>query len=157
RIKRAEAEGADCIVIDINTPGGEVPAVLAICKAIQRSPNQNSIGWIDPEAYSRGAYIALACKEVVVARSGPMGDPAPIYGSAPGLQAMPPTERARMSWPLRAEVVESARLHGYDEKLGQAFVIVGVELWMIRDKTTGEVHFVDEAEYRALFAQEPPR
>lgn len=157
RIKQAEDGGADCIVMDINTPGGEVPSVLAICSAIKRSKIQNSIGWVNPDAYSGGAYIALACREIIVSRSATMGDAAPVMGSAFGMMQMPATERAKQLAPLLAELVDSARLRGYDEKLVQAFVMLGVELWMIRDKQSGEVHFIDEAEWENLFGTEPPR
>ncbi len=157
RIKQAEDGGADCIVIDINTPGGEVPSVLAICSAIKRSKIQNSVGWVNPDAYSGGAYIALACREIIVSRSATMGDAAPVMGSAFGMMQMPATERAKQLAPLLAELVDSARLRGYDEKLVQAFVMLGVELWMVRDKQSGELHFIDEAEWEDLFGTEPPR
>lgn len=157
RMALAEKGGADCLVFDIDTPGGEVYAVLNICKAIKRSPIQNTVAWVNPNAYSGGAYIALACREIVVARSGTMGDAAPVVASPMGLQTLAPTERAKMLSPLLADLVESARLRGYDEKLVQGLVILGVELWMIRDKQTGEVHFIDEKEWKDLFGTEPPR
>ncbi len=157
RMKLAEKGGADCIVFDIDTPGGEVPAVLQITGAIKRSPITNTVGWINPNAYSGGAYIALSCREIVVAQSATMGDAAPIYGGVAGIQQMAPTERAKMLSPLLADIVDSARLRGYDEKLVQGLVILGVELWMIRDKETGEVFFIDEDEWAHLFATTPPR
>lgn len=157
RMEQAEKGGADCIVFDIDTPGGEVPAVLQITGLIKRSPIQNTVGWINPNAYSGGAYIALACREIVVAPSATMGDAAPIYGGVAGIQQMAPTERAKMLSPLLADIVDSARLRGYDEKLVQGLVILGVELWMIRDKQSGEIFFIDEAEWKHLFDTEPPR
>ncbi|MDX2114911.1 MAG: ATP-dependent Clp protease proteolytic subunit [Planctomycetota bacterium] len=158
RMARAVDGGADGIVFDLNTPGGEVGAVLEICTAIKQSPIANTIAWVNPTAYSGGAIIALACREIVLAPHATMGDAAPVSGNpvqfAQGLQA---TERQKILAPLLAELVDSARLRGYDEKLVQGFVTLGVELWRVRDRQTGRMYFVDEAEYRAIFDEEPRR
>ena len=158
RLQAAIDGKADGIVIDLDTPGGEVGAVLEICTAIKRSPVQNTIAWVNPTAYSGGAIIALACREIVLAPGATMGDAAPVAANpiqfAQGLQA---TERQKILAPLLAEVVESARLRGYDEKLVQGFLTLGVELWRIRDKQTGDEYFVDEGEYRTIFGRDPTR
>lgn len=158
RLQAAIDGGADGIVFDLNTPGGEVGAVLDICTMIKQSSVHNTIAWINPTAYSGGAIIALACREIVLAPAATMGDAAPVAGDpinfARGLQA---TERQKILAPLLAEIVDSARLRGYDEKLVQGFVSLGVELWRIRDKRSGSEYFVDEGEYRALFGASPAR
>jgi membrane-bound serine protease (ClpP class) len=159
RLKQAIEAGADGIVIDLDTPGGELGAVFEICDAIKQSPVQNTVAWVNPNAYSGGAIIALACKEIVVAPHGTMGDAAPIFGDPLGmgiLQGMKPTERAKILSPLLAEVVDSARTNGYDEKLVQAFVTLGVELWLIEEKATGKRYAIDRSEYLAIFGVEPP-
>lgn len=158
RLKRALDGGADGIVIEIDTPGGEVGAVLEITTQIKQSPNQNIIAWINPEAISGGAIIALACKEIVVAPGALMGDAAPIMlDPLMRIQEMSPTERQKFLAPLLAELVDSARLNGYDEKLVQGFVSLGVELWEVENVRTGERYFIDAGEYRALFGEEPVR
>jgi len=52
RIRVAEQAGADGIIIDLNTPGGEVGAVLDICRTIRTSSIPNTIAWVNPTAYS---------------------------------------------------------------------------------------------------------
>ena len=64
-----------------------------------------------------------------------MGDAAPITSLGP----IPATERAKIESPLLTEVIDEARRHHYDERLVQAFVSVGIELWLLRDGSTGEV------------------
>lgn len=158
RLDAAIRGGADCIVVDLNTPGGEVGAVLDICSMIKQSAVPNVIAWVNPTAYSGGAIIALACREIVLTTAATMGDAAPVAGDpinfARGLQR---TERQKILAPLLAEIVDSARMRGYDEKLVQAFVTLDVELWRIRDKQSGNEYFVDEAEYRMIFGEEPRR
>lgn len=158
RLAIAEQNGADAIVVDLNTPGGEVGAVLEITDAIRNSPISNSVAWINPTAFSGGAIIALACKEIVTARSARMGDALPIgIGNLGQLVEMPEAERQKITAPLLAEVVTSARMRGWDEFVVQGFVALGVELWWVRDTQTGETFAVNEAEYRLLFDDDPPR
>lgn len=158
RLAIAEQNGADAIVVELNTPGGEVGAVLEIADAIRNSPITNSVAWVNPTAYSGGAIIALACKEIVTARSARMGDALPVgVGQMGQLIQMPEAERQKITAPLLAEVVGSARLRGWDEFVVQGFVALGVELWWVRDTETGETFAINEAEYRMLFEGDPPR
>lgn len=160
RLKAAADGGADGVVVELDTPGGEVGAVLEICGAIKRSPIPNTIAWINPRAYSGGVFVALACREIVVAPSAVMGDAAPVAGDPLGLgiiQGLKPTERQKMLAPLLTELTDSAHQRGYDELLVQAFVTLGVELWFVEHIQTGQRLFVTESEYRTIFGTEPPR
>ncbi len=168
RLKIAEEQGADAIVIDLDTPGGSVPATLDICTAIKRSPIANTVAWVNPKAYSAGAIIAVSCREIVVVDYATMGDAAPIMvlplpsAVGGGLQSLPETERAKILAPVLAEVTHSARLRGYDERLVESFVTLGVDLWLVQENATGQFMLVDQTEYDVLFgsatgdAPEPP-
>ncbi|MEO0482671.1 MAG: NfeD family protein [Planctomycetota bacterium] len=153
RIQSAESAGADALVIEIDTPGGEVGAVLDIATSIKSSSIPNTVAWIRPTAYSGGAIIALACREIVAAGTSRFGDSLVVSP----LMALPEAERQKVTVPLIAEVVNSARLHGWDEYLVQAIVSRFIELWYVEDIETGERLCIDEAEYRMLFDGEPPR
>ena len=153
RMDAALKDGADAVVLDIDTPGGELGATLDICHLIKTDAPPNTVAWINPQAYSAGTIIALACREILVARNASFGDAAPIspFGDIAA------TERAKLESPILAEVIDSARRNHYDENLVQAFISVGVELWLIEHVATGDRIFVDEQEYRAVFGDAPPR
>ena len=155
RMDRAVESGADAVVFEIDTPGGAVGAMLDITNLIKNSPISNTVAWVHTKAFSAGAFIALACDEIVVSQSATMGDAAPIAIGPTGLMSLPETERQKLLAPLLTEMVDSARRNGYDEKLVQAFVMLGVELWLVEHKETGERLFIDEREYRLLFEGEP--
>lgn len=157
RLNMAEAGGADAVVVELDTPGGEVGAVLDITDAIRQSSISNSVAWIHSNAYSGGAIIALACKEIVTAEPARMGDALPIQFGPGGLRNLPIAERQKITAPLLAEVVSSARMRGWDEFVVQGFVALDVELWWVRDTQTGAYRAINEAEYRMLFDGEPPR
>lgn len=156
RLKEAEVSGADAVVIELDTPGGEVGAVLEICNAIKGSPIPNTVGWVHPTAYSGGALIALACREMVASDPATMGDALPIAVTFGMLNRLPEHERQKILSPLMAEVVDSARRNGYDEYLVQGIVSRGVELWWVEDAQTGRRLAIDRAEYRTIFGSEPP-
>jgi len=158
RIREAEQGGADAMVFEIDSPGGEVGAVVEISKMIKNSSIPNTVAWIHSDAYSGGAIIALACREMVVSQYATMGDALPInIGQMLFGQGMPEEERQKILSFLLAEIVDSARRNDYDEKLVQAFVALDVELWWVENTETGRRLFVDENEYYTLFGEEPPR
>ncbi len=157
RIKLAQRSGADAIVIDLNTPGGELGPALEISNAIKQCPISNTVAWVHPSAYSAGAVIALACREIVTSDPGTMGDALPIMiDRTGGLVPLPEHERQKLTAPLLAEVVDSARRRGHDEYLVQGMVALGVELWLVENPKTGERLCINRAEYEELFGAPPP-
>ncbi len=159
RLTRAEKAGADAVVFELDTPGGEVGAVLEITSRIKNSTIANTVAWVHPKAYSGGAIIALACREIVAAPAASLGDAAPISpvaGSLRKLATKDPELWAKMFAPLLGDVIDSARRNGYDEKLVQGFLMTGVDLWLVEDVRTGARWTLDRAEYRALFGRDPP-
>ncbi|MDF1869852.1 MAG: hypothetical protein P1U30_05630 [Phycisphaerales bacterium] len=165
RIGEAEDAGYNAIVFEINSPGGGVGAVLDITNTIKSSSINNTIAWVNTDAYSGGAIIALACKEIISSSPGAMGDAFPVIMTAVtqgnqtrgGLRGLTPDERTKLLPPLLADVTDSARRNGYDEYLVQAIVIDGIELWQIENTNTLQRYAINEAEYRTLFNEDPPR
>jgi membrane-bound serine protease (ClpP class) len=153
RVEEARAAGADAIVLDINTPGGRLDATLDICHLLKTDAPANTVAWINPQAYSAGTIIALAAREIVVAENARFGDAAPISPFGP----IPVAERAKIESPILEEVIDSAERNRYDQNLVQAFVSVGVELWLLEHRQTGERVFVDREEYRRVFGEDPPQ
>lgn len=153
RLHEAELAGADGVVFEIDTFGGQAAAALEICEIIKNSPITKTTAWIHPKAYSAGTFIALACNEIVLAPRATIGDCAPIL---PGLIPIPAAERAKIESPLLEEVMESAALNGYDAKLCISFVAVDMELWMVRNTETGRYRFLDRKDYQFLFGDDPP-
>ncbi|MDG2199929.1 MAG: hypothetical protein P8K80_01935 [Phycisphaerales bacterium] len=152
RMDTALADGADTIVIRLDTPGGELMSTLEICRMLKAEAPANTVAWVDPYAFSAGTVIALACRETVISPGGMFGDSAPVSPMGP----IPQTERAKIESPLLAEVVDSARRNHYDEQIVQAFVSLGIELWLLENTESGQRIAVDRAEYKTIFQEEPP-
>ncbi|MSR28556.1 MAG: hypothetical protein EXS03_03140 [Phycisphaerales bacterium] len=158
RVAEASRDGANAIVLELNTPGGDMYATLQLCHLIKTQFPANTVAWVRPQAYSAGAIIALASREIVMADGAAMGDAAPIQAiPGMGITPLPATERAKLEAPIISEVLDSARKRGYDENLVQAFVRIGSELWLLRNESTLKRAIVDREEYFAHFGEEPPR
>lgn len=165
RIKQAADAGADAIVFDIHTNGGEVSSVLEICEAIKASPVQNTIGWVNTRAISGGALIALACRELVTNDPGVIGDAMPVMIDPSGnfRGGVQGDALRKILPPLVASLIDSARRYnrtfgGYirDEYLLQAIVANDVELWWVKNKETGQEMAIDRAEFAMLFPDQAP-
>lgn len=154
RIAAAEAGGADSIVFEIDTFGGELGAALEICSAIE-SCKKPTTAWVNAKGISAGAIIALACNEIVAAPAVIFGDAAPVQISAAGLKSMRDTERAKVLTPILTQLTNSARRNGYDESFVQGLVMLGVELWLVERADTGERRFITRDEYRYLLSDDP--
>ena len=150
-------EGADVVILELDTPGGDLEATLDICRFIKQESPSRSGAWVNAEAYSAGAIIALATDDVVMAPGARMGDAAPIQGSPiTGILQLPATERAKIESPVLAEVVDSARRNGYDEKLVQSMVSVRFALWELEQIDGPGRLFVDANEYQRIYGKPPP-
>lgn len=160
RLEQAEQGGFDGLVLEVNSPGGDLGACLEISQAIKSSSIRNTVAWVHDEAHSGGAIISLACREIVTSDPSSFGDALIIlvdmFGVS-GMQTLTPEQRTKALPPLMADVVDSARRSGYDEFLVQAIVTDGIELWQVENKETGERLAINEAEYRMLFDGEPVR
>ncbi len=166
RIAQAENGGFDAMVFELNTPGGGLGAVLDITASIKGSSITNTIAWVNHDAYSGGAIIALACREIVSSSPAAMGDAfiivPPTFQDAyktgrTTLRALTPDERTKALPVLLADVTDSARRHGYDEYLVQAIVVDGIELWLVEDPDTGARYAINFNEYLLLFDEDPLR
>ena len=156
RLQEAAQEGCDAVVLELDTPGGDLMATFDILELIRNKAPANTVAWVRPKAFSAGTIIALATREIIITPTGVFGDAAPIQGMpVVGLRQLPAAERAKIEAPLLSEVVYDARRQGWDEKLVQAFVAVDVELWLIQNRTNGDRLFVDAAEYERIFGELP--
>jgi len=71
-LKEAIENGADLVVIDMNTPGGRADVMLEIMEALDRFPGE-TLTYVDDEAGSAGALIAAVTDEIYFAPNGVMG------------------------------------------------------------------------------------
>lgn len=147
-LNRARAEGAQVVVLEIDSYGGAVRSALEISHAIKQS-GLKTIAYVNSKAYSAGALIAVACDELVMSPAGMIGDCAPIaVAPGRGLISMSETEREKAESPIRAEFRDSAVRNGYDPLLLESMVTLGRVVHYV--EKDGMAKFVNADEYTAL-------
>ncbi len=145
RVDRALAEGATLIVIELDTPGGQVNTALEISKYI-KSLSVPTIAWVNNDAYSAGIMIAAACNHIIMSRSSATGDCAPIRLGGD----MMPTERAKALSPILEDFRDSATKNGYDYAMFHAMCVLGVEVNLVEHRETGQRQLVNQADYEVM-------
>ncbi len=76
-LEEAYEGGAAAVVLVINTPGGRLDAALQMRDALLGS-RVRTIAYIDREAFSAGALIAIASQQIYFAPGGVMGAATPV-------------------------------------------------------------------------------
>lgn len=151
RLRASREQGYDAVVLEIDTPGGQVSSMIDICLRIRSDAPANTVAWIHPKAFSAGTFIALACREIVVSPGSVFGDAAPIVAIPGfGLTPLPAAERAKMESPLLDELDASAERRGDDPRLLQTFVATERELWLIERVSDRARRFADRADLDTL-------
>lgn len=144
-LDEAEADGAAAVVLDIDTPGGRLDAVLEMRRSLLESPVR-TIAFVDPIALSAGALTAIAATEIYTAPGGVMGAATPVDG-ATGATADEKTISAVRSI-FRATAQERDR----DPRIAEAMVdpeleveglVAAGELLTLDDRQMLEVGYAD--------------
>ena len=119
-IQDAEDQGADHIVLEINTPGGAVNAADNIAKIIKGSEVPIT-AYVSNRALSAGAYIALNADQIIMEPGALMGSAAIIdqSGNAAG-------KKAESFW--HAAMKSAAELNDRDPKYALAMADPDVDL-----------------------------
>ncbi len=154
RIETAKKGDADLIIVELNTPGGVANAALKICKVIKNLRPIHTVAWVNSDAYSAGAIIAVACDEIVMSARSSIGDCQPIMIGPEGPGAVPEDIQAKVNSPLIEELQDSSNRNGYDLNLLLAMVRPEMELFWVENTQTGERRFVQAHERDQLFGIE---
>lgn len=78
-VKEAIEENADLLVLDVNTPGGDLAVTLDYIDALQKFPGK-TVAFVNPDAISAGAYISGATQKIFFSPNGKIGAAAVVSG-----------------------------------------------------------------------------
>ncbi len=99
-LKTAIEQGADTVVLDMETPGGQLDVTFDMLKAIDRFPGR-VVTYVNSEAISAGALISAGTEEIHFAPNAVIGAAAPVMG---GGQDIDETMKLKIVSYLRARV-----------------------------------------------------
>ena len=145
KITVCKGKGADLVIFELDTPGGRLDSMEEICALItEELAGAHTVALVDPDAFSAGAIISLACNEIVTTPASKIGAATPILvGPGGGLAEISKEERAKFESATRAIARSLAEPNGHSVILAEAMITMGLEVWMIQDAATGELQLVN--------------
>ncbi len=123
-LKEAEAGDAAAVILDMDTPGGELQAAVEMVGALQ-STKLPTITYVNRNAGSAGALIALATDRIYMTPVGAIGAAAPVMGGGQDLgEAMNDKVVSYFSKYFRSAAEHS----GHNPEIAEAFINKEVEV-----------------------------
>lgn len=117
-LKQAEAGEAKAFVIRMDTPGGSLGAAMKILEMLLET-KVPTYTWVDTNAGSAGALIALGTDHIYMAPVSAIGAAAPVMG---GGQEVPETMNAKVVSYYSGYFRSAAEKKGYRPGLADAFI-----------------------------------
>lgn len=114
-LDEAAAADAAAVIIDIDTPGGRLDAVLQMRDSLLDS-DVTTVSFVDRSAFSAGALIALASDEIWFAPGSSMGAATPVDGGTGA------TADAKVISAVRSTFRATAQERDRDPLVGEAMV-----------------------------------
>src|SRR5947209_16690346 len=115
--KLAETNGASAIIFEMNTYGGRLDTAEEITKVLNRATIP-TYTFINTNAGSAGALIALATPHIYMAPVSAIGAAAPVL---PTGEDLPLTQREKTISYWSALIRSSAMKNGHNTDVGEAF------------------------------------
>ena len=121
-VKDAMEAEADCLILDMETNGGRVDITEDIFDIIGKFRGE-TVTYVNKDAYSAGAFIAVATQKIYMAPQSVIGAAAPIMmGPTGGVSEMPSTMEVKINSAIRAKVRTQAEKNGYAVDVIEAMV-----------------------------------
>ena len=143
-LKAGEASNASAYILDMDTPGGELGAAVEILQALMKV-DAPTYTYVNPNAGSAGALIALGTKHIWMAPVSAIGAAAPVMG---GGQEIPETLGAKIVSYYSGYFRSAAESNGHNPDIAVAFINKDKEV------KVGNKVISEEGELLTLSAQE---
>jgi len=117
-LKLAESAEASAFVLDMDTPGGSLSAAVEILHLLQKA-TVPTYTWVNTNAGSAGALIALSTKHVYMAPVSAIGAAAPVSS---GGAEIPETMSDKIISYYSGYFRSAAESNGYNPELAEAFI-----------------------------------
>ena len=123
-LKEAIDRKATAVVLDMDTPGGEMGVSLEMMEALQRFPGRTA-AYVDKEAMSAGAFISAATEEIYFAPGSIIGAAAPVTSGGGDIDA---TMKEKLVSYMKGKVRAVSEGKGYRGEVVSAMIDADYEL-----------------------------
>jgi membrane-bound ClpP family serine protease len=137
-------QGCKSVILELNTPGGEVFAAQKIAHILKESDQKYGmpvVAYLNNWAISAGAMLAYSCRTIAISPSASMGAAEPVMMSGGSMESA----SEKINSALRSEFANLASLYGRNPWIAEAMV----DKDLILVKRGGEIVKIDaESEIR---------
>ena len=105
----AKEQGADLVIVEIDSPGGLLKESLEIARHLQALDWAHTVAYVPQRAVSGAAIVSLGCDEILMARSAEIGDAGAIFMDENSVFSVRSPEGDQLSRPCPAEPRRSQR------------------------------------------------
>lgn len=122
-VKEAMEAEADLLVFDMETNGGRLDTCREIIAIIGQFPGA-TVTYVNRDAFSAGAFIAVSTKQIFMAPESVIGAAAPVMISpgGGGAMEMPDTYQEKIESAVRAMIRATAEKNGHNVQVVEAMI-----------------------------------
>ncbi len=146
KLEIAKEQGADLVIIEIDSPGGELTASLEIADYLQGIDWAHTVAYIPRQAISGAAIVSLGCDEILMAPQAEIGDAGAIFMDEHSFFHFVPEKLISYLAPhLRA----LAEAKGRPPALAEAMSDKDLKVYHVRNLKTGQETYISQRELDA--------
>ena len=131
-IREAKGNGRGVLLVDIDTPGGQVDLMIRFARQIEEAEREGvtTAAWIRGDATSAGVLVSLACDRILMSPTSTMGSATPVIPGPAGIQGLPEEGgvREKINSYVRAEFRAIAEVNHRSPQLAEAMVDASIEV-----------------------------
>ena len=147
KLDEAEQEGANLVIVEIDSPGGYVDDSELIAARLRDIQWAHTVAYVPREALSGAAISALGCDDIIMAPAARLGDAGPIFMGDDFLFRHAP-EKFRSD--LVAFVRQIAEAKGRPPALAEAMVDMDTVVYKWTNAATGQTAYMSATDVESL-------
>src|SRR5881296_3333764 len=120
-LHEAAAKNARAVILDMETNGGRVDVTEEIIQLLEHA-TVKTYTYVNPKAFSAGAYIAAATDKIYMAPGSVIGAATPLMLGPDGVATLPKAVEEKMNSAMRALVRATAQQKGHNPDVFEAMV-----------------------------------
>ncbi len=142
----AKEQGADLVIIEIDSPGGRLIESAEIAERLQKLEWAHTVAYIPREAISGAAIVALGCDEIDIDPQARIGDAGPIIMGEFGLFEHAPEKIVSYLTDLLRSL---AQAKGRPTALAEAMADKNLKVYRARNTKTGQETYISQRDLDA--------
>jgi membrane-bound serine protease (ClpP class) len=143
KLRAAKQQGADLVIIEIDSPGGLVGPSLSIAARLRDLDWAHTVAYIPEQALSGASFVALGCDDIIMGPNAKLGDAGVIEPNA-RFQFQYVPEKIRTH--LAAEARDLAEAKGRPPALAEAMVDKDLVVYHVKNRKTGKETYMSQKE-----------